>query len=308
MSTPPEHPDAFEQVELSTLDLRYEGCRMKQASLEERLAGSILQRGIEMALEGVEVDGVRVLLNGFKRYRCARKLNLARVPYRSLGRDEATGILKVLREANDRGLALLEQATFLDELRRTRQLSLGEIAAELSRSKAWVSLRLGLLAEISPRVRQELFAGAFPVYAYMYSVRPFMRINGVGAERVEEFVLAVSGRGLSVRQIEMLAQGFFRGSEAVRREITRGNLALCLEQLRPLSRQHDGCNEFEQVLLTDLEVTQKYMQRVIGKSKDERIRTPAFHAQSQLLAGGILSRSRGFFRSVRNLHDRNRQT
>lgn len=39
MNMPPDHPDAVEQVELSTLDLRYEGCRMKQASLEERLAG-----------------------------------------------------------------------------------------------------------------------------------------------------------------------------------------------------------------------------------------------------------------------------
>lgn len=305
MNTPPEQPNAAEQVELSTLDLRYEGCRMKQAALEERLAGSIVQRGIEVALEGVEVGGVRVLLNGFKRYRCARKLHLATVPYRSLGRDEATGILSVLRESNHRGLALLEQATFLDELRRTRQMSLAQIAEELSRSKSWVSMRLGLLAEISEAVRRQLFAGAFPVYAYMYSVRPFMRMNGVGADRIEEFVTAVSGRGLSVRQIEHLAHAFFRGSEALRREIARGNLALCLEPMRSAPR--DGCNEFERALLGDLEITQKYMQRVTAKSGDDRIRTQAFHVQSHLLTGGILSRSRGFFRSLRQLHDRNRQ-
>jgi hypothetical protein len=43
------------EVELSSLDLRYESFRLKQAALEERLLGSIAQRGIEEPLEGVEV-------------------------------------------------------------------------------------------------------------------------------------------------------------------------------------------------------------------------------------------------------------
>ena len=43
-------------VELSSLDLRYEGYRMKNAALEERLLASIAQRGIEEPLEGVELQ------------------------------------------------------------------------------------------------------------------------------------------------------------------------------------------------------------------------------------------------------------
>ena len=38
------------QVELSSLDLRYEDFRLKQATLEERLLGSIALRGIEEPL------------------------------------------------------------------------------------------------------------------------------------------------------------------------------------------------------------------------------------------------------------------
>ena len=79
------------EVELSVLDLRYESFRLKQAALEERLLGSIAQRGIEEPLEGVELKAASVLLNGFKRYRCARKLCLPTVPYACLGqvdRDE----------------------------------------------------------------------------------------------------------------------------------------------------------------------------------------------------------------------------
>jgi hypothetical protein len=155
------------ELELTGLDLRYEGHRMKNASLEERLLTSILQRGIEEPLEGVEVGGAHILLNGFKRHRCARKLQLPIVPYASLGQDEVAGILSLLRTSNNRALSILEQAAFIDELHATRHLSLAQIAEELSRSKAWVSMRLGLIAEMSPTIRAKLFSGAFPVYPYM---------------------------------------------------------------------------------------------------------------------------------------------
>ena len=174
------------EVELASLDLRYESFRLKQAALEERLLASIAQRGIEEPLEGVQVQESNVLLNGFKRYRCARKLRLATVPYSSLGPDEVVGILSLLRTSNSRSLSILEQAAFIDELKQARQLSVAEIAAELTRSKAWVSVRVGLIAEMSGPVRRQLFAGAFPVYSYLYTLRQLMRLNGVRVEQVEE--------------------------------------------------------------------------------------------------------------------------
>jgi hypothetical protein len=186
-------------------------------------------------------------------------------------------------------------------------MSVAQIAAELSRSKSWVSMRLGLIAEMSAPVRRQLFAGAFPVYSYMYALRQFMRMNGVKPAQIEEFVLAVSGKGLSVREVEQLAHGCFRGPESFRREILQGNLALPLERMRQVPQSADGCNEFERVLLGDLELTQKYMQRVMGKSQDPRLKSRAFHAQGHLLTAGILSRSRAFFHTLRQLHDRNGQ-
>ena len=302
------------EVELSSLDLRYESFRLRQAALEERLLGSIAQRGIEEPLEGVEAKegsagaaGRQVLLNGFKRYRCARKLRIATVPYSSLGQDEAVGILSLLRTSNNRALSILEQAGFIAELKNARNMSVAQIAAELSRSKSWVSMRLGLIAEMSAKVRRQLFAGAFPVYSYMYTLRQFMRMNGVSAEQIEEFVVAVSGHGLSVREVEQLTHGYFRGPESFRQEILKGNLALPLQRMRQVPQSPDGCNELERVLLGDLELTQKYMQRVMGKSQDQRLKSRAFHAQSHLLTGGILSRSRAFFHTLRQLHDRSGQ-
>jgi KorB domain len=295
------------EVELSGLDLRYESFRLKQPALEARLLASMAQRGVEEPLEGVEVQQAKVLLNGFKRYRCARKLRIATVPYSSLGPDEPAAILSLLKTSNSRALGILEQAAFIAELKNVRGMNVAEIAADLSRSKGWVSMRLGLLAQMSAKVRQQLFTGAFPVYSYMYLLRQFMRMNGVKAEEIEEFILALSGQGLSVREVEQLAHGFFRGPESFREAIRQGNLALPLERMRQVPQSPDGCSEFERVLLGDLELTQKYMQRVMGKSQDKRIQSRAFHAQSHLLTGGILSRSRAFFDTLRQLHDRNGQ-
>ncbi len=306
MHTRLEAANALYEVELTQLDLRYESCRLKQAEQEERLLGSIAERGIAEPLEGVEAQEKKVLLNGFKRYRCARKLGIGTVPYRSLGQDEVAGIIQLLRTANDHALGILEQAAFLDELKQSRNLSLAQIAAELSRSKAWVCVRLGLFAQMSATVRQKLFSGALPVYSYLYTLRPFIRLNG-DAKEVDGFVTAVSGQRLSVREIELLARGYFRGPEALRAEIRQGNLALPLERMKAASAGAAGCSELETGMLRDLEVTQKYMLRVMSKGGDERLASRAFHAQAQLLTAGILSREAGFVQSVRRLHDRGGQ-
>ncbi|MFC1453296.1 ParB/RepB/Spo0J family partition protein [Verrucomicrobiota bacterium] len=292
------------EIELSSLDGRYEGYRMRDRTGEARLLSAIAERGITEPLEGVEVEGRHVLLNGFKRWRCARRLGLATAPYVSLGEDAAMGIVALLRASNDRALTLLEQAGFVDELRRLHRMSVAEIAETLSRSKGWVGMRLGLVAEMPPTVRQHLFAGAFPVYAYMYSVRSFMRMNGGKGEDIERFVTALSGKGLSVREIEHLAHGYFRGPEALREQIASGNVALPLERLKQHAEHAEGCSAFEQGMLRDIEIAQKYMQRVMNKSPSPRLRSGAFLAQAHLLLGGLLERASAFFQSVRQLHDR----
>ena len=165
------------EIELAALDLRYESYRMKNPAVEARLLAAIAERGIAEPLEGVDRTPQSILLNGFKRYRCAVKLGIGIAPYASLGEEEAAAILNLLRVSHDHSLSILEQAAFLDQLRKLEQTSVAELAEQLSRSKSWVSMRLGLLAEMSPRVREKIFSGAFPVYPYMYVLRQFMRMN-----------------------------------------------------------------------------------------------------------------------------------
>ena len=145
-----------------------------------------------------------------------------------------------------------------------------------------MSMRLGLMAEMSAVVLEKLFSGGFPVYPYMYTLRQFMRMNGVKKQDIEDFVVALAGKRLSVREIEQLAHGYFRGPASFREVIRQGHVALALDWFRQVPEDPDGCNEFERVLLKDLEIAQKYIQRVMGKSEDRRLKTPAFFAQAHL--------------------------
>lgn len=292
-------------IELSALDLRYQDFRMKNAAFEGKLLVSISERGIQEPLEGVDTPSGSVLLNGFKRYRCARKLHITMVPYVIVADDEALGIVELLRVSHSRSLALLEQALFIEELRGVHRLCVADIAEQVGRSKGWVSMRLGLLDEMTQTVRAKIFSGAFPLYPYMYTLRQFMRMNRVSKREIEVFVKAVSSKGLSVRDIEHLAHGYFRGPEPLREEIRKGNVALPLRQMRQIGQHPDGCSEFERILLKDLELTQQYMQRVVGKLQHEkRLQSSAFLAQANLLTTGILSRLRAFSSTVRGFHDR----
>ncbi len=198
-------------VELSTLDLRYEGYRLRDEAREARLLALIVERGIEEPLAGVDTREARILLDGFKRRRCADKLGMGCVPYVSLGEEEATAILGLMRTSADKSLTILEQSRFIADLLTVHGMSVAEVAQRLSRSKGWVSMRRGLLEEMSALLQAVLFRGAFPVYSYMYTLRPFMHMNARGKEQVERFVKAVAGKRLSVRDIGLLAEAYFRG-------------------------------------------------------------------------------------------------
>lgn len=294
------------EIELSQLDLRYEGHRLRKRGLEDRLLASIGREGIREPLTGAVVESRYVLLDGFKRYRCARQLRIERVPFVQLGQDEASAIVELLSQARRSRLNVVEEARFLDEL-KARGMTLAEMADALDRSKAWVSLRLGLLEVMSSAVREKVFDGQLPVYSWIYTIAPFRRLKGVTGAQVDEFVGAVSGRDLSVRQIEQLAHGYFRGPEEFRKELRSGHLTLLLQQMAAVPVDPDGCSEFERILVGDLEQIQKHAQRVVTKGQDRRLQSRAFFVQCHLLTGSLLARAQGFLQILKQLHDRSRE-
>ena len=296
-----------ETLELTRIDPRFEGYRLRDKAHEARLLASIADRGVEQPLEGVDTPQGLLLLDGFKRLRCARKLSLHRLPYISLGSDEADAIVQLIGPSPRQPLNILEQAKFVVELMSVHQQSLAEVAQSLSRSKAWVSLRQNLLREMNEEVQAILFRGEFSVYSYMYTLRPFMRLNAVTPSEIEQFVKVLAKQRLSVREIELLAQGYFRGPASLRQAIESGKFSWSLEQMQRVPQDPNGCQDFERVLLDDLQNLTKRMRRLMAKCQDQRLSTRAFFSQANLLTGQLLSQLEPFSKTMRNFYDRSGQ-
>lgn len=296
-----------EQIEISSLDLRYEGYRLRSPGAEKTLLASILENGIRDPLQGVDTGGCRILLDGFKRYRCAKKLSIGMVPYWSLGEDEAYGLIELLRASNAKGLSILEQARLIDELKTVHQMGTAEIAGLLEKSKAWVSVRAGMIKEMGEGVSRQIFSGRFPVYSFMYTLRPFMRLNGVQKDDIEEFVRSVAGKHLSTRDIDLLAHGYFKGPEDLREQIRNGHVGWGLERLKKSAQAGGQCTEVEREALKVLEITLKYMQKFTTRYRVSRFKTGAFYAQANLLSGGIIRQLDPFSKAIREFYDQSRQ-
>ena len=294
-----------DHVEMSSLDLRYEDCRLRSPKTEKALLTSILEHGIRDPLQGVDVEGQRILLDGFKRYRCAKKLHLGMVPYTSLGNDEVCGIIDLIRISNVKGLDILEQARLITELKRVHHMGNSEIAVMLEKSRSWVSMRSGIVGDMTPYVRQQIFSGHFPAYAFMYTLRRFIRMNTVKKSDIDTFVRSVAGKHLSIRDIDILANSYFKGSDELREQIRTGHISFGLKQLKMAST---GMSDREKRLITTLEIVLRYMQRFISQSNDGRMISNHFMAQANLLSGRVIRQLDAFSRGLRSFHDRTGQT
>lgn len=298
----------IQNVEVSSFDLRYESYRLRHEGCEKALLCSITEYGIRDPLEGVDTKGRRILLNGFKRLRCARKLGIAIVPYTPLSTDdEVMGIINFLRVSNAKSLNIIEQARLIDDLHKVHKMSVLEIAQNLERSKSWVSVRLGVIGQMSDCVKQKVFGGKLPVYSYMYTLRQFIRINNAKEADIDAFVNSVAGKNLSVREIERLAYGYFKGPEDFKEQVKKGNILWALDRMKDVSQDMGDCSEGEKSMLRDLEIIQKYMVKVMQKSNDPRFKNNSFFVQANLLAGGILSKISTFQRTLRSFYDRSGQ-
>ncbi len=296
------------ETEVNTISTKYESFRLRDKNREKYLLQSILQHGIREPLQCVQNDGEQryILLDGFKRLRCSYKLRLHMVPVVSLGTDEVSSILQFIRVSTERSLSTLEQAHFVDELHTRHGLTVGDIAERLERSKAWVSVRLGILEEMSQMVQEAVFSDRFPVRSYMYTLRPFTRVNGIAGTQIDRFVHCVSGKGLSTRDIEKLAYGYFRGGDRLKHQIEEGNLSWTLKQMRktePVCQAEEGLSEAEWSVIRDLELAQKYMSRIHRGLTREELRSQTFHAQAMLLVEGLLDKIDIFKTQLRSFHE-----
>lgn len=295
------------EIELHQISRRYETYRLQNKYAERQLLSSIAETGIREPLICIaRPKGQYILLDGYKRLRCLLRLNIHIVPVHSLGSNEQDGIIELIRVSNSKSLQTLEQSGFVDELHKKFGMTASDIAERLDVSPAWVSLRLGLIEEMSDTVRENIFSGKFPVRSYMYSLKPFTRVKGPEKHLVDRFVSHVSGKHLSSRDMDRLIYGYFRGGEKFKKQIEEGNINWTLKVLKEktasLSQEIDLSAD-ERRIISDLEILQKYMRKVIQHFANSIPSGTAFRKNASLLIRGIYDSVNPLMKQIGEFYD-----
>lgn len=299
------------EVELANINRKHEKNRQRSTAREKQLLSLLLERGFEEPLQGILTkSGEIILLDGFKRLRCAMKLGISTAPFFSLGENEAVAILQILKTSNAKTLTMLEQASFVEELKSQHGLSTLEIANQLQRSKSWVLVRLNTKTELSESTAEAILSGKFPSYSYFYTLQPLMRISGIATKKdIDEFVKLTAGKNLSTREIELLSNAYFRGGDSNRDQIKNGNIGWYLQELKEkkqdeLSAQPE-LSDKEKKVLRDLDIFQSSMVRLnIKLTSPTKLDNSSFFSQADLLVDGILCRIDKFTKTLKDFYDR----
>lgn len=127
----------------------------------EGLAESIREKGIlqPLVVKPRNKNGEYQIIVGERRYHAAKLAGLQAVPCIIREEEDAnTLILQLLENDQREQVPPLEEAHAIDRLIRDMGLSKKQIAKELGRDAAWVSMRMGLL-ESSPAIQDLLTSG-----------------------------------------------------------------------------------------------------------------------------------------------------
>jgi len=144
------------QLEFHQLELRYERLRVVRPEPERRLLASLAEVGQQVPIVVVkdEVSSQHIVIDGYKRIRCLRRLARDMVAASSWPEEEAEALIVTRLMQTAEAETALEQSWLLLELKQRFGFSREELARRFGHSVSWVSRRLALVQEL-PDVIQE---------------------------------------------------------------------------------------------------------------------------------------------------------
>ena len=205
------------QVELSELELRYAGLRVRDAARTARMRASLAADGQQSAVTVIAASASThryVLVDGYLRVAALR----------ALGRDVALAVCVELSDADALIMAhrldetgrrsALEDGWLLDELTQHHGLKQDVLAKRLSRSRTWVCRRLALVMVLPEIAQVAVRDGRVPAQAAMKYLVPLSRDNRASCARI---VVNLGREPVTVRETQRLYTTW-RTADTVMRE------------------------------------------------------------------------------------------
>jgi ParB/RepB/Spo0J family partition protein len=269
-------------VDISKINLKNERLKLRNKKVEKDLLSSISENGIQEPLLGFFDKDFFILIDGFKRFRCCKKLHIYNIEIQEIALEEPSAFIKTLKISNSKSMHILEQAKFLKSLKDDHLMLMTDIAISLDKSVTWVSRRITLLKQLTPLQEEKIFNGLFPVWNMMGILHQLQSRKLASPQDIDKFVNATSGKGLVGNDIEILADAYFKGGDEMKGQIENGNLSWAINTFKKFNENSKGLKDDEKRILKDLEITSKYIGRLIFK-------LPQIKNNDQLLStAGIL--------------------
>lgn len=215
------------EIEIDTLDLRYERLRRHDPRREKRLLASLADGGQQFPILVVDAEhtrveqarlegGVFIVVDGYKRVRGLKKLGreTVRAARWELAEADAVMLEGLMRDGG--GDDPLEQAWRLQELRNRFGLSASELARRFDKSVSWVSRRLSLVNALPGAVQEHVRKGAIVAYGAMKFLAPLARANRSDCIKIADGIAPLSP---STRQMRELYVAYMEAGEETRKRI-----------------------------------------------------------------------------------------
>jgi len=293
-----------EEIEISELDTRFEGHKTRDPEYEKKLVGDLLGGSLLSPLLTAKIEGTVVLLDGFKRRRAALHLNWTTISCQNVAESEESGIIELLQRSRGHKMNLYAEARFVSRLQKVHSFNVGELAITLGRSKGWVSMRTQFTADMSSKTEEKLRSGEFPFHAWMYSVKPFMRMNDKYKSLAEEFVLLCIKGKYTLREIDILARIWFEQGEENRQEMRDGNARFILNRLNEKVQNGSCMSAKEQESLKVLDHVGRALSRCnTYRFSDLDSSSREFRSQGHLCCTTILANIGSVKTKLEVLHD-----
>lgn len=202
-------------LEFHQLDRRYEDLRLRRPERERGLLASLAEQGQQVPIVVVSYNGSYLVIDGFKRLRCLKRLGSDTVRATLWDLDHSEALLLDRSQRSSEGLSQLEQGWLLATL-RDQGLSQEELAVRMDKSVSWVSRRLALVSELPAQIQDQVRRGAIPAHAAMRHLVPMARRHREDCLRL---ATVIAKARLSSREVGELCSAFSHSCENVRQRL-----------------------------------------------------------------------------------------
>jgi ParB family transcriptional regulator, chromosome partitioning protein len=267
------------EVDLSTLEPRYQHTRISRPKLADMLTNSMERFGQINPVVTIPEERRLVLIDGY-----LRKDGLLR-----LGRDtilvdiqeisESQALLELLCKTEERQWEAVEQAWIIRDLKDRFGRSLREIARAIGCDVSWVSRRLSLIEGLPDEILGSVCSGTISTHSATRVLLPLARANKGHAERLTQH-LAKSP--MSTRELAEFFKHYEASNKQIReRLISDPSLFVKARKSREANNSADALHQGPEGSWTkDFEIVKSVLRRaqrrlpvVIYPGQDEADRT-----------------------------------